>query len=309
MTEISHFISDFEFVTKAGRNDWVFYMEEPFNPHTIKLHALPLHSGNVWKEKFYPWIKSATFTSATLSVQADLTYFLQKMGMDNLRLGKQPFVRVYTEQSDVNERRSVMVAKFLPKPSAPEFGDALNDTLLKVLPNVEENTMVLFTSVATMMKAQAALAPAFAERNKLLLCQHVDGSLDGLVAMFRKERGACLLGCQSLWEGVDFPGDALKLLVITKLPFPNPSDPLVAGLTNEMKAANKNFFKDYFIPEAYIELRQGMGRLLRSDSDSGKVLILDNRVVLERYGKTFARIWNFKNRIAGSVSDIERFVK
>ena len=308
MTEISHFVTDFEFVTKAGRADWVFYMEEPFNPHTIKLHALPLHSGSVWKEKFYPWIKSATFTSATLSVQADLTYFLQKMGMDSLRV-KQPFVRVYTEQSDVNERRSVMVAKFLPKPSAPEFGDALNDTLLKVLPSIEENTMVLFTSVSTMMKAQAALAPAFAERNKLLLCQHVDGSLDGLVAMFRKERGACLLGCQSLWEGVDFPGDALKLLVITKLPFPNPTDPLVAGLTNEMKAANKNFFKDYFIPEAYIELRQGMGRLLRSDSDSGKVLILDNRVILERYGKTFSRIWNFKQRIAGSVSDIERFVK
>ena len=308
MTEINHFVTDFEFVTKAGRADWVFYMEEPFNPHTIKLHALPLHSGSVWKEKFYPWIKSATFTSATLSVQADLTYFLQKMGMDTLRV-KQPFVRVYTEQSDVNERRSVMVAKFLPKPSTPEFGDALNDTLLKVLPSIEENTMVLFTSVATMMKAQAVLAPAFAERNKLLLCQHVDGSLDGLVAMFRKERGACLLGCQSLWEGVDFPGDALKLLVITKLPFPNPSDPLVAGLTNEMKAANKNFFKDYFIPEAYIELRQGMGRLLRSDSDSGKVLILDNRVILERYGKTFSRIWNFKQRIAGSVSDIERFVK
>ena len=309
MTEISHFVSDFEFVTKGGRSDWVFYMEEPFNPHTIKLHALPLHSGNIWREKFYPWIKSATFTSATLSVQADLTYYLQKMGMDNLRLSKQPFVRVYTEPSDVNERRSVMVAKFLPKPSAPEFGDALNDTLLKVLPSIEENTMVLFTSVATMMKAQAALAPAFAERKKLLLCQHVDGSLDGLVAMFRKERGACLLGCQSLWEGVDFPGDALKLLVITKLPFPNPTDPLVAGLTNEMKATNKNFFKDFFVPEAYMELRQGMGRLLRSDSDSGKVLILDNRVILERYGKTFARIWNFKNRIAGSVADIERFVK
>ncbi len=308
MSDIARFISDFEFVVKAGRADWVFYMEEPFNPHTIKLHALPLHSGKIWKEKFYPWIKSATFTSATLSVQADLTYYLQKMGMDTLRV-KQPFVRVYTEQSDVNERRSVMVAKYLPKPSTPEFGEALNQTLLKVLPTIEENTMVLFTSVATMMSAQAALAPAFAERNKLLLCQHVDGSLDGLVAMFRKERGACLLGCQSLWEGVDFPGDALKLLVVTKLPFPNPSDPLVAGLSNEMKNANKNFFKDYFVPEAYMELRQGMGRLLRSDSDSGKVLILDNRVILERYGKTFTRIWNFKHRIANSAEDILRFVK
>jgi ATP-dependent DNA helicase DinG len=76
-----------------------------------------------------------------------------------------------------------------------------------------------------------------------------------------------------------------------------------------MKATNKNFLKDFFVPEAYMELRQGMGRLLRSDSDSGKVLILDNRVILERYGKTFARIWNFKNRIANSIADIERFVK
>ena len=76
-----------------------------------------------------------------------------------------------------------------------------------------------------------------------------------------------------------------------------------------MKNTNKNFFKDYFVPEAYTELRQGMGRLLRSDSDSGKVLILDNRVILERYGKTFSRIWNFKHRIAGSVNDILRFVK
>lgn len=308
-TEMTRFVADFEFVTKAGRSDWVFYMEEPFNPHTIKIRACPLHSGNIWKEKFYPWIKSATFTSATLSIQSELDYFVQRMSMDDVKLNKRPFVRVYSERPDMNARRSVMIAKFLPKPSLPEYGDAMNETLLQVLPTVEENTLVLFTSVSAMMKAQAVLAPAFAERNKLLLCQHVDGSLDGLVAMFRKERGACLLGCQSLWEGVDFPGDALKLLVIPKLPFPNPSDPLVAGLSNEMKAAGKNAFKDYFVPEAYMELRQGIGRLLRSDEDSGKVLLLDNRVLLEHYGKTFSRIWNFKHRIANTVEDIKNFVK
>lgn len=308
-TELTRFVADFEFVTKAGRADWVFYMEEPFNPHTIKIHACPLHSGSIWKEKFYPWIKSATFTSATLSIQSELDYFVQRMSMDDVKLNKHPFVRVYSERPDMNARRSVMITKFLPKPSLPEYGDALNETLLQVLPAVEENTLVLFTSISAMMKAQTVLAPAFAERNKLLLCQHVDGSLDGLVAMFRKERGACLLGCQSLWEGVDFPGDALKLLVIPKLPFPNPSDPLVAGLSNEMKAAGKNAFKDYFVPEAYMELRQGIGRLLRSDEDSGKVLLLDNRVLLEHYGKTFSRIWNFKHRIANSVEDIKNFVK
>ena len=309
MTELSRFLQDFEFVVKAGRDDWAFYMEEPFNPHTIKLHASPLDASTTWKEKFYPWIKSATFTSATLSVQGDLSYFVQKMGMDSLGGKKTPFLRVYTEAANKDERRSVILAKYLPKPSLPEYNDAVNETLCAVLPEVEENTMVLFTSISAMMKAQAALAPLFAEKNKLLLCQHVDGSLDGLVAMFRKSRGACLLGCQSLWEGVDFPGDALKLLVIPKLPFPNPVDPLVAGISNKMKAEGKNAFKEYFVPEAYMELRQGLGRLIRSEEDSGKVLILDNRIVVEHYGKSFARIWNNKQTVVNSVEEIKAALK
>ena len=309
MTELSRFLQDFEFVVKAGRDDWAFYMEEPFNPHTIKLHASPLDASATWKEKFYPWIKSATFTSATLSVQGDLNYFVQKMGMDSLNGKKTPFLRVYTEAANKDERRSVILAKYLPKPSLPEYNDAVNETLCAVLPEVEENTMVLFTSISAMMKAQTALSPLFAEKNKLLLCQHVDGSLDGLVAMFRKSRGACLLGCQSLWEGVDFPGDALKLLVIPKLPFPNPVDPLVAGISNKMKAEGKNSFKEYFVPEAYMELRQGLGRLIRSEEDSGKVLILDNRIVVEHYGKSFARIWNNKQAVVNSVEEIKAALK
>ena len=308
MTELSRFLQDFEFLVKAGREDWTFFMEDPFNPHTIKLHACPLEASSPWKEKFYPWIKSATFTSATLSVQGDLTYYVQKMGMP-LDGKKAPFLRVYSDSTSKDDRCSMIVAKYLPKPSVPEYNDAVNETLCAVLPEVEENTMVLFTSISAMMKAQAALAPIFAERNKLLLCQHVDGALDGLVAMFRKSRGACLLGCQSLWEGVDFPGDALKLLVIPKLPFPNPVDPLVAGIVNKLKAEGKNAFKEFFVPEAYMELRQGLGRLIRSDEDSGKVLILDNRVVLEHYGKTFVRIWNNRQTVVNSVEEIMSALK
>jgi len=308
MTELSRFLQDFEFLVKAGREDWTFFMEDPFNPHTIKLHACPLEASSPWKEKFYPWIKSATFTSATLSVQGDLTYYVQKMGMP-LDGKKAPFLRVYSDSTSKDDRCSMIVAKYLPKPSVPEYNDAVNETLCAVLPEVEENTMVLFTSISAMMKAQAALAPIFAERNKLLLCQHVDGALDGLVAMFRKSRGACLLGCQSLWEGVDFPGEALKLLVIPKLPFPNPVDPLVAGIVNKLKAEGKNAFKEFFVPEAYMELRQGLGRLIRSDEDSGKVLILDNRVVLEHYGKTFVRIWNNRQTVVNSVEEIMSALK
>lgn len=307
MEDIGQFVSNFEFLVKAHRSDWVFYLEEPFNPHTLKMHGYPLRSGELWKEKFYPWIKSALFTSATLAVQGDLSYFVGKMGMQMDGPGKRPFLKVFPDEQARDSRTSVMVAKYLPKPSAAEYGEALNNTLLQVLPQVEENTLVLFTSVATMMKAQAVLAPAFAEKNKLLLCQHVDGSLDGLVSMFRASRGACLLGCQTLWEGVDFPGDSLKLLVVTKLPFPNPSDPLVAGISNDMKSRGENTFKNFFVPEAYMELRQGLGRLIRTESDSGKILILDNRVVNEAYGKTFMRIWNNKQQIANSIDEISNF--
>lgn len=306
MEELNRFIVDFEFLVKAGRTGWVFYMEEPFNPHTLKMHAYPLHSGEIWKEKFYPWVKSATFVSATLAVQGDLTYYVDRMGMSSLER-KRPFLKVFAESATSGDRRSVMVARYLPKPSLPEYVTELNSTLVEVLPDIEENAMVLFTNIATMMKAQAALAPAFAAKGKLLLCQHVDGALDGLIAMFRKSRGACLLGCQSLWEGVDFPGDALKLLVVTKLPFPNPSDPLVAGISAEMKSKGENVFKTYYIPEAFMELRQGLGRLLRSETDSGKVLILDNRIVNEPYGKSFARIWDMKHLVANTVDDIKKF--
>ena len=309
MNELERFFGDFEFAVRAGREDWVFYLEEPFNPHTLKMHAYPLHGNEVWKTKFYPWIKSATFTSATLAVQNDLGYYIKKMGMDSVEERKRPFLRVYSEKKIDESRRKVMITKYLPKPTAPEFGESLNSTLAEILPLVEENALVLFTSIAAMMKAQSILAPIFAERNKLLLCQYVDGSLDGLVAMFRKSRGACLLGCQTLWEGMDFPGDALKLLVITKLPFPNPSEPLVAGISAEMKARGENSFKDYFMPEAYMELRQGLGRLIRGEEDSGNVLILDNRVVNEPYGKTFTRIWDGKHKVANTIDDVKSFVR
>lgn len=308
LNELERFFADFDFAVRAGREDWVFYLEEPFNPHTLKMHAYPLHGADLWKSKFYPWIKSATFTSATLAVQGDLGYYVKKMGMDSTAERKRPFLRVYNEKKIDEQRRRVMITRYLPKPTAPEFGDALNSTLVEILPQVEENTLVLFTSISAMMKAQSILAPVFAEKNKLLLCQYVDGSLDGLVSMFRKSRGACLLGCQTLWEGMDFPGEALKLLVVTKLPFPNPSDPLVAGISAEMKNRGENAFKDYFMPEAYMELRQGLGRLIRSEEDSGNVLILDNRVVNEPYGKSFTRIWDSKQKVAASIEDVKAFV-
>jgi DNA polymerase-3 subunit epsilon/ATP-dependent DNA helicase DinG len=160
----------------------------------------------------------------------------------------------------------------------------------------------------SMNKVHDALAPRFAEKDKLLLCQHLDGGMDSLVEMFRKKREACLLGCQVFWEGIDLPDDALELLVIPKLPFPNPSDPLIASLADKMKEKNENSFKNLYIPEALLELRQGLGRLIRSESDTGTALFFDNRLVREAYGKSFTRLWGAKHEVAHNMQELKSFL-
>lgn len=308
VSSLRKFASDFDFLVKGCREDWVFYLEDPYNPHTVRLNARPIFAGNFWNEKFYPWIKSATFTSATLSVKGTLDYYVSKMGMDHrLPINKKPFLKVYS-QAIPETSRIVAVASFLPKPNAAEYQAALEKFLEETLPNFAENTMVLFTSVASMLQVHAKIAPIFAEKEKLLLCQNVDGSLESLMDMFRKQRGACLLGCQTLWEGINLPGDALKTLVIPKLPFPNPMDPLIAAQSEALKNAGENSFKSLFVPEAYLGLRQGIGRLIRSEQDSGTVLILDSRILTEMYGKTFMKLWNFRHQVVNSSDDAIQLV-
>lgn len=305
--EIGRFAEDFGFITQAKRDDWVFYLEEPGNPHTAILRAVPLYPGNRWTEKFYPWIKSATFTSATLSVQGSFDYYEERMGMQSPELGnsKHPFVRSYPSAFDVGANRRILIADFLPKPNSPEYQEALENVLAEILPDVKENTLSLFTSLNSMTKVHAALSPRFAANDKLLLCQHIDGGMDSLVEMFRKRTEACLLGCQVFWEGIDLPENALKLLVIPKLPFPNPSNPLIASLADKMKAKNENAFRNLYIPEALLELRQGLGRLIRTESDSGTVLFLDNRLIREAYGKSFTRLWQSKHEVAHSLEELK----
>lgn len=305
--EIGRFAEDFGFIVLAGKDDWVFYMEEPGNPHTAILRAVPLYPGKPWTEKFYPWIKSSTFTSATLSVQGSFDYFERRMGMldPSISKSKQPFVRTYPSDFDVNKNRRIIIADFLPKPNVPEYQKALEDVLSEILPENKKNSLVLFTSLLSMTKVHDALAPRFAAKDKLLLCQQLDGGMDSLVEMFRKKREACLLGCQIFWEGIDLPENALELLVIPKLPFSNPANPLVASLSEKMKANGENAFRNLYIPEAVLELRQGLGRLIRSESDSGVALFFDNRLVGEAYGKSFTKLWNGKHEVAHSLEELK----
>lgn len=309
-SEISRFSEDLAFIAKAQKEDWVFWLEEPWNPHTLRMHGAPLDPGATWSSKFYPWIKSALFTSATLAVQGNLEYYCTRMGMADpaLPAGKSPFLRCFESPWNLDAQRRVIVANFLPKPSDTGYQAALDALLCELLPDVSVNTLMLYTSIGSLQKSHEAISPLFSAKNKTLLSQHSDGSMDSLVELFRKQRGACLLGTQVFWEGIDLPGNALELLVIPKLPFPSPGDPLVAGRADRIKEQGGNPFKELFVPEAVLDLRQGAGRLIRSPEDSGTLLLLDNRILTEAYGKSFARIWNGRHIIAKSAAELKELL-
>ena len=305
-TELGRFADDLFFIANAQKEGWVFWIEEPWNPHTLRMNAAPIDPGSSWSEKFYPWIKSAFFTSATLAVQGNLEYFCQRMGMDPQKLParRQPFLRCFESPWDLQKQRRVIVANFLPKPNDPGFQKELDQVLAECLPSISVNTLMLYTSIGSLQKSHDALSPLFAAKNKPLFSQHIDGSMDNLLELFRKQQGACLMGTQAYWDGVDLPGKALELLVIPKLPFPSPGDPMIAGRADQIKEQGGNAFKDLFVPEAVLDLRQGIGRLIRSPEDQGTLLLFDSRILTEAYGKSFARVWGFKHEVAQSIEEL-----
>lgn len=304
--EVQSFRKDFDFVTHGQREDWAFWMEEPGNPHTIVLYAQPLEPGKVFADKFYPWVKSALFTSATLSVQGGLEYFQERMGMPfgHEDSTKRPFARILDLPFDMDANRKIIIADFLPKPNDAAFQVGMDEILCKVLPSLDVSSMVLFTSLSALGKSHQALSPLFSAAGKTLLSQHTDGAIDNLVEIFRKKKGSCIIGAQMLWEGIDLPGDSLEFLVIPKLPFPTPGDALIQARGDMVKRRGGNSFKDIFIPEAVLALRQGMGRLIRSKEDKGTVLLLDPRLIHENYGKSFTRLWGGKHIVVHNMEEL-----
>ena len=122
-----------------------------------------------------------------------------------------------------------------------------------------------------------------------LLGQKKDGSRYSLQEKLKKDRGSLLLGTESFWEGIDVPGRALEMLVITKLPFAVPTEPIILAIEDSLKKEGKNAFMNFSLPEAIIKFRQGFGRLIRSKTDKGIVLLLDNRLSQKQYGKSFLK--------------------
>jgi Rad3-related DNA helicase len=247
---------------------------------TAELAAAPIEVANHLRERLLPELTSLVLASATLATGGTFRYVRERLGLEESGVFEVS-ERVYPSPFDFPRQLAAFV---LDGRSEAEHADIV-EHLARTL---GRNTLVLFTSHLALRAAAKRLRAALGEAVPVW-AQDVDGSAVELARRFRRARGTLLLGTSSFWEGVDFPGEALEVLVVTRLPFPVPTEPLIEARCERLEAENESGFARVMLPEAVLRFRQGVGRLLRRASDRGVLAVLDARVVDKGYGSHFRR--------------------
>jgi DNA polymerase-3 subunit epsilon/ATP-dependent DNA helicase DinG len=240
------------------------------------LYVAPAHVGGAIRRTLVDKHRSVILTSATLGVAGTMTFTMDRLGVADIA----GTVRVGSPFDHANQS-VLIVPSDIPLPHDDQFPLEAAAIVGDVARALNGRTLVLFTSHSAMREVGAQLA-GLEENGIAVLTQGIDGSRRAILERFAAG-GSVLLGTQSFWEGVDLPGDQLRCVIIAKLPFPVPDDPLIQGRSERYDDP----FREYQLPLAALRLRQGYGRLIRTKTDRGAVVLLDRRVILQDYGPTF----------------------
>ena len=246
---------------------------------SVSLTAQPVDVAGPLRHELWDPLYACVLTSATLAVDDGFEFFMRRLGLE------QPLTRVVESSFRWREQAVLYLPEDVPEPRDPGFVNRVAVEIDRLAAITAGRGFALFTSYANMERAAAWLR----EHTSWRLIVQGEGSKAALVERFKDTPGALLLGTTSFWHGVDVPGDALSLVVIDKLPFDVPIDPLVAARIERIRVEGGNPFMDYQVPLAVLELKQGLGRLLRRETDRGILAVMDPRLHSRRYGKIFLR--------------------
>jgi len=277
----------------------VYWVEVQPNGNRLSLHASPIQVGSLIEKHIWHTKAGVILTSATLTSNGEFKYIRNTLGADEakeLSLGS-PF--------DYENSALLYIANDIAEPHTNEYQNQLSSTIINLCSASMGRALILFTSYAQLKRTSKSISGALAEKDIIVYEQGEGSSPNALLENFKGSDKAVLLGTRSFWEGVDIPGDALSVLVITKLPFAVPTDPLIAARSEEFEDP----FNEYHLPEAVLRFRQGFGRLIRTQSDRGVVVILDRRVLTKNYGKIFINSLPPCTKVVGSIVDLPKKAK
>ncbi|SIQ45126.1 ATP-dependent DNA helicase DinG [Janthinobacterium sp. TND4EL3] len=282
--ELAQQLSGWKFDPKAkvaAGEEAVFWVEA-FSS-SLQLHKTPLSIAPIFNNQREGTPRSWIFTSATLAVKNDFKHFSEQMGLTG-----EPS-HTWPSPFDYGQQGLLFVPQNLPQPNSLGYTDAVIDCALPIIEAAGGRTFFLCTTLRAVKRAAERLADEFKQRGLdfPLFVQGEKGRTE-LLDQFRAAGNGVLIGSQSFWEGVDVRGDALSLVIIDKLPFAPPDDPVLAARIEVMEKQGKNGFMHHSLPEAIINLKQGAGRLIRDEGDRGVLMICDPRLISKPYGK---RIW------------------
>jgi ATP-dependent DNA helicase DinG len=248
--------------------------------HSLHLNSTPLSVAEIFRGQVEADARSWIFTSATLSVNRDFSHYCGQMGLTGARTAS------WDSPFDFEQQGLLCVPAGLPNPNTPEHTEAVVEAALPVIEAAGGGAFMLFTSLRAMRRGYELLERAFEERGlDFPLLVQGEGSRSEMLVRFRDLGNAVLVGSQSFWEGVDVRGEALSLVVIDKLPFAPPDDPVLSARIDRMNREGRSPFLEHQLPEAVITLKQGAGRLIRDETDRGVLMICDPRLVSRGYGK------------------------
>lgn len=251
--------------------------------HSLQLNATPLVIANIMQKQMSGHPRAWIFTSATLAVQKDFGHYCAEMGLVDAESAS------WDSPFDYGQQAVLYAPTGLPEPNTFTYTEAVIKAAFPVVQASGGRAFFLCTSLRAMRRTHELLQEHLERAGlELPLLIQGEGSKNELLERFRRLGNAILVGSQSFWEGVDVRGEALSLVVIDKLPFAPPDDPVLSARIDRMKAEGRNAFMDYQLPRAVINVKQGAGRLIRDETDRGVLMICDPRLVGKHYGK---RIW------------------
>ncbi|MCD5404261.1 MAG: hypothetical protein LR097_10645, partial [Dehalococcoidia bacterium] len=247
---------------------------------TVSLNSAPLDISSTLATELFQHKDSVILTSATLSTEGSFDYFKSRVGVgsdsEELLVGS-PF--------DYQKAALLLIPEDMPPPNSDRYVDAMVKVLTDLGTTMKGRTMALFTSYASLRAVAQRLRTPLMGEDVQVLAQSIDGSAQQLMTRFAEEPNSVLLGTASFWEGVDMPPGLLKALVLTRLPFQVPTDPIVKARSDQYESP----FSQYSVPQAVLRFRQGFGRLIRNKEDTGTIVIMDNRITAKNYGNSFLK--------------------